>query len=236
MSARVSTVGRKESSVAWHAAFLTMMPVIKAHARIAFRHLGAEAREEAVHNVVCNACCAFARLAELGKTDVAYPTVLARYGVAQVKAGRKVGCRLNINDITSDYCRRWKNVTVERLDNYDIEQDAWQEVVVEDKHAGPAEVAATRIDFAQWLKVLPKPVCEGSPPSWPTTRRLPPPPRGFACRRAGSARSASSCTSPGASFRATHLLWCSSDLAGAVPVGPSPVATGRPRITKHCLQ
>ena len=48
-----------------------MMPAIKAHAKIAFRHLGPEAREEAVQETLCNACCAFARLVEFGKTDLA---------------------------------------------------------------------------------------------------------------------------------------------------------------------
>jgi hypothetical protein len=156
MIAPARSVRRKKSPAAWHKAFLAMMPPIKAHAKIAFRHLGPEAREEAVQEVICNACSAFARLVQRGKADLAYPSVLARYGVAQVKAGRKVGCHLNVNDITSEYCQRRKNVAVERLDAYDAEEDAWQEVIVEDKNAGPAEVAATRIDFATWLELLPK--------------------------------------------------------------------------------
>lgn len=46
-----------------------------------------------------NACCAVARLAELGKLDLAYPTVLARYGVAKVIDGRRVGNKLNVRDV-----------------------------------------------------------------------------------------------------------------------------------------
>ena len=154
MIAPARPVRRKKSLPAWHKAFLAMLPRIATHAKIAFRHLNAEAREEAVQEVVCNACHAFARLVELGKQDLAYPSALARYGVAQAKAGRKVGCRLNVNDITSEYCRRRKNVTVERLDFYDADEDAWQEVVVEDKHAGPAETAAARIDIDRWFRRL----------------------------------------------------------------------------------
>lgn len=156
MFAPARPVRRKRSPPAWHKAFLSMMPAIKAHAKIAFRHIGPEAREEAVQEVLCNACCAFARLAQLGKADLGYPSVLARYGVAQFNAGRKVGCPLNVNDVASDYCQRRKSVMVERLDAYDAEADAWQEIVIEDKHAGPADVAATRIDFATWLELLPK--------------------------------------------------------------------------------
>ena len=125
------------------------------HAKIAFRHLDPEAREEAIQEVVCNACCAFARLVELGKTDLAYPSPLARYGVAQAKDGRKVGGHLNCKDVLSDHCQRRKHLIIERLDKFDREAEAWEEILVEDKHAGPADVAVSRIDFAAWLRTLP---------------------------------------------------------------------------------
>jgi hypothetical protein len=140
----------------WHADFLAMMPSIKTHARIAFRSLDPEAREEAIQETLCNACCAYARLAELGKTDRAFPSALARFGVAQTRSGRKVGGKLNNRDVSSEYCQRQKDLIVERLDKFDKEDDAWQEVVVEDRRAGPAVVAATRIDFAAWLRGLPR--------------------------------------------------------------------------------
>ena len=67
---------------AWHRVFLSMLPAIARHACIAFRHMGPEAKAEAVQEAICNACVAFARLAELGKLDLAYPAVLARFAVA----------------------------------------------------------------------------------------------------------------------------------------------------------
>ena len=142
MVASVKRRQRRKSRPAWHAPFLAMLPTIKTHAKIAFRHLDPEAREEAVEEAVCNACCAVARLAELDKLDLAYPTVLARYAVAQVKDGRKVGCKLNVRDVLSPYCQQRKGVTVERLDKYDADEGCWIEVLVEDRHAGPAETAA----------------------------------------------------------------------------------------------
>ncbi len=141
------------SDAAWHGVFLDMLPTIRTHARIVFRHLDPENREEAVQDVVCNACCAVARLAELDKLNLAYPTVLARFAVAQVKDGRKVGCKLNVRDVLSPYCQQRKKISVERLDKFDREE-GWQEIVVEDRNAGPADVAATRIDFGEWLRTL----------------------------------------------------------------------------------
>ena len=156
MIAPAKLVRSKRSPVAWHEGFLAMMPAIQRHAKIAFRHLGADAREEMIQAVVCNCCRAYARLAELNKTDLAYPSVLARFGVAQTKEGRRVGAKLNCRDILSSYCQRKKKLTVERLDQYDSEEECWAEAIVEDHTAGPADTAATRIDFSAWLQILPR--------------------------------------------------------------------------------
>ncbi len=47
-------------------------------------------------------------------------------------------------------------MVLERLDRFNMEENAWREILVEDRHAGPAEVAATRIDFGRWLGILPR--------------------------------------------------------------------------------
>jgi len=96
-----------------------MLPVIETHARCVFRHLDAEARQETVQEVIANALVAFVRLVQLGKVSLAYPTVLARYAVAQVNEGRKVGNHLNVQDVSSAYCQRRKKISMERLDHFD---------------------------------------------------------------------------------------------------------------------
>ena len=145
---------------AWHQAFLRMLPAIETHARIAFRQLDREAQEEAVQEAVCNACRAAARLAESGKLDLAYPSVLAHFAVSQVKDGRKVGCSLNINDVLSPYCQQRKNVTVESIDHFDDEENGWREAVIVDTRSSPVpEIVAFRCDFAAWLASLPRRDC-----------------------------------------------------------------------------
>src|SRR5437016_3697665 len=100
----------------WQHVFLGMLPTIRRHAGIVFRYLRPEAREEAVQEVVANALAAIARLAELGKLDLAYATVLAKFGVAQVRSGRRLGSWLNVNDVMSPYAKRRKGFRVRRLD------------------------------------------------------------------------------------------------------------------------
>jgi hypothetical protein len=136
--------------------FLEMLPLIHEQASHAFRRELPERREELVAAVIANCWVAFVRLVDRGFVDVVYPTPLARFAIKQVRTGRRVGTKLNVLDISSKYCQRTKGVTLERLDVLNDSGDAWREVVVEDKTAGPAQIAATRIDFGNWLKSLPR--------------------------------------------------------------------------------
>ena len=131
-----------------------MLPQITKFAKIAFAHLKPEARDEAVQEVIANACQRYANLVEQGKTEVTNATALARYGVKQCRDHRKVGNRLNVLDILSKYCQNRKGLAVERLDRFDPAENAWEEIVVEDRHAGPSDIARTRIDFSDWLDSL----------------------------------------------------------------------------------
>jgi DNA-directed RNA polymerase specialized sigma24 family protein len=140
----------------WHARFLTFLPIITTYARNAFADRDPESREDLVEEVVVNALIAFKRLYDKGKIDIAYPSVLARYGICQVRDHRRAGCRLNVRDVSSEYAQQRKGFKVDRLDRFDTRQNAWMEVLVEDRRSGPAETAACRLDFAAWLRSLPK--------------------------------------------------------------------------------
>ena len=139
----------------WHAAFLAMLPAIVIQARYAFRHLDAEAYDDAIQEVIANALVAFVRLVELNKTDLAYPSALARYAVAQIHDGRRVGNRLNVRDVLSPYAQKRKDIRVERLDRFDEEDDEWTEAVVEDDRTPVPDQVAFRCDFPAWLDTLP---------------------------------------------------------------------------------
>jgi hypothetical protein len=131
-----------------------MLPQIKAHASYAFRHLRGEVRQDAIQETIANALVAFVALVRRGKMSIAYPSVLARYATAQYADGRRVGNRLNVREALSPYAQRLKGFRVDRLDQFDEENDSWSEAIVEDKTAGPAEIVRTRIDFSDWLDSL----------------------------------------------------------------------------------
>jgi hypothetical protein len=140
----------------WHAVFLRLVPRIRQHAQIHFRHANPADREDAVQEVVARALIQFLRLLELGKEHLIYAGPLARYAVAQVRGGRRVGGQLNIRDVSSQYCRARKGVSLNSLDGVDDVSGRWQEVLVEDRSATPADIAAARIDVRVWLQSLPK--------------------------------------------------------------------------------
>jgi RNA polymerase sigma factor (sigma-70 family) len=145
----------RKKSTNWQQRFLALLPVIVNYVRPAFRELGPEAKAEAVQEAVANAFVAYARLVEQGRETLAFATVLARFAVAQVRAGRQVGGQLNAQDISSKYCQRRKRIRLGRLDRFDPQEGCWQETIVEDHRTPVLDQVWFRIDFPAWLDTLP---------------------------------------------------------------------------------
>lgn len=141
----------KKSRPVWHDGFLAMVPTIRRSARVAFRHLGEEAQEDAIAETVANALVAYVRLFEQGKIDLAYPTVLARYAIAQINSGRRVGNHLNTKDVLAEAARKRHGFTVESLNRFDKHVGEWIEAVIEDTRTPVPDQAAFRCDFPEWL-------------------------------------------------------------------------------------
>lgn len=145
----------KKHSARWQERFVALLPVILRYVAPAFRQLGPEAKAEAIQEAVANCCVAYSRLVERGKESLAFATVLARYAVAQVQTGRRVGGQLNVKDVTSNYAQFRKQFSVSRLDRYDTVEGCWREAVVEDYRTPVADQASFRVDFPAWLQTLP---------------------------------------------------------------------------------
>jgi len=145
---------RKASHPRWQIRFLEMLPAIRRQAQYCFRKLPPEIREELVQETLANCYVACCRLAQRKKLAIARPSPLARFAVAQIRAGRRVGSQLNVQDILSPQSRRVHGLTIERLDQPDGQTGIWNQLVLEDRQAGPAETAAARMDLAAWFGTL----------------------------------------------------------------------------------
>jgi DNA-binding NarL/FixJ family response regulator len=160
MSAPLGSKCRQHETGSDGERFLGMLPQILRQARIASRGLRAEARDELMQEVVANAYCAFVQLVLNGQAAVAYPTPLAQFALRQIRAGRRVGNRMNSQDVLSPSAGRVHRPTIETLDGHDPRTGRWKEILVEDRHAGPADIAAARIDIAAWLGTLSPRYCQ----------------------------------------------------------------------------
>jgi hypothetical protein len=134
--------------------FLSMLPAIREQANFAFRRMSLEVREELIQEVVAQAYSLFVRLCQRRKLAVVYPTPLAQFAIKKVRAGRRIGSRGNIRDVTSPRVRVAKGFRIEHLDKFNQRTGQWREALVEDRTAGPAETAVARIDWAAWLRSL----------------------------------------------------------------------------------
>jgi hypothetical protein len=108
-----------------------------------------------VQESVARAMLDYLRLVERGREHIARATPLARFAVAQVRQGRRVGGRLNSADVSSEYCRAKKGVSLLSLDSRDQASGSCRELLVEGRRSTPADIAAARIDVDRWLKTLP---------------------------------------------------------------------------------
>lgn len=154
MIASTKTARPISSRRSGNAQFLAMLPQIRKQASIAFLGARPEAKEELIAEAVANAYCAFVRLVDRGRKELVFATPLAHYAIRQVRVGRRVGTKLNVRDVSSEYAQRAHGFTVERLDHFDAAEGEWREVLVESRQAGPAETAAARVDTTAWLKSL----------------------------------------------------------------------------------
>ena len=157
MTTQPVPVADNRLSPVWQAEFLAhLLPRVKTHARFRFRNLPRFEREEAEAESVAVALLFFARLVERGKNPSSFAVQIARIAVLRVKSGRLVGCEERSRDVLSRLARQRRQFKVESLDDCGVRHDGeWQAIIVEDRKCTPADVAACRIDFSEWLNRMP---------------------------------------------------------------------------------
>jgi hypothetical protein len=146
------------SCVTWQSDFLKVLPAVQTHAKIRFRRLRADVREEAIAEASAAACLNFYVAAQQGKLNVLTPGSLSDFSARHVTAGRHVGGRQDAaKDVLSPACRRRHGVTVFSIDDSnraDRGGNDWRQILIADRRTQIPDVAAMRIDFAEWLNTL----------------------------------------------------------------------------------
>ena len=143
-----------QQAAGWQERFTALLPLIARCLAAAFRKLPPELRAEAIEEGIANCCVAYYGLVERGKENLAFGSVLAKFAIRQVFAGRRVGGSLNSADVSSDYARRRQQFEVNRLDRYDPIERCWKEVLLEDSKTPILDQVCFRLDFPSWLSTL----------------------------------------------------------------------------------
>ena len=147
MSAALSVVPE------WHEQFVAViLPAVEAIARRRFHGLPVADREESTAEAIAAALVAFVRLIRRGKDPAVFAGRLAQVAVLKVLEGRLAGSPDRINDVFSRYGRQRRGFQLEHLDNEcRREGQDWESALVENWTVTPADLAASRIDFREWL-------------------------------------------------------------------------------------
>jgi DNA-binding CsgD family transcriptional regulator len=141
----------------WQAGFLQVLPTIQSQARIRFRKLSANRREDAIQEAIASACASYQRLAAQGKLHAAHPSTLANFAVNFVRNGRHVGgMQDRARDVMSPACQKRRGIRIVSADANPAGHgtDGWRQIVIADRRASIPDVACFRVDFAEFLKIL----------------------------------------------------------------------------------
>ena len=96
---------------------------------------------------------AASRLVWAGKEDLAYATPLATFAIRQVIAGRRVGNKHNIRDVSSAVAQRRGRFTLRTLPAESSEVNVWSEILADDTLTPVPDQVAFRLDFSAWLRI-----------------------------------------------------------------------------------
>jgi len=146
--------------------FLTILPRIRTHAGIYFRHVKCCVKKsDLIAEVLALAWKWFVRLAQRGKDATQYPSVLATFAARAVNAGRRLCGQLKAKDVLSERAQQRHGFRVEQLPistrtcheelngvHGQRHLDAFEERLQDNTMTPPDEQAAFRIDFPAWLR------------------------------------------------------------------------------------
>ena len=139
----------------WQSNFMSILPAVQTHATVCFRRLNPTDQEEATAEAVARACVTYRKLVQQKKLGQVYVSNLATNAVRAVNGGRHVGGRQSCRCVLNSLTHKKKGVAVTSLSPWDATEGTWREIAVETKRVSPADTAAFRVDFAEWLAQWP---------------------------------------------------------------------------------
>jgi DNA-directed RNA polymerase specialized sigma24 family protein len=147
-----------------HQQFEAALPAIRQTARYALRRRRRRDRDDLLAEAIACAWKAWRGLVARGKNPVVVGvTAIAGWAARHALNGRRIGNRHGGRHKMDVHHRRARHLGGYEVISYDsgpaARSDdgpaAWRDWVATDRHMGPADAAAFRVDFACWLASLP---------------------------------------------------------------------------------
>jgi hypothetical protein len=138
-----------------HADFLSILPVIRRHGQVVFRHLKCPGKkEDAVGEMIALCWKWFRRLAEKGQDGRQFPSALATYAARAVQGGRRLCGQEKSKDALSPLAQNRRGFAVQSLPDFSTLAGNPLEEALADNTVTPVdEQVAFRMDFPRWLSI-----------------------------------------------------------------------------------
>jgi hypothetical protein len=130
-------------------------PRIHRIATLQHRRLHGDQHDDAVADTIALAWKAYRRMALQGRDPDPLLGPIVRYSAGHVRAGKLIGGYPHVNDVMSRFARGRNGYAVTSLAHAEHDQAAAEvHDALRDRGLGPAEEAACRVDYADWLATL----------------------------------------------------------------------------------
>lgn len=147
---------RRISRRVLHRRFLSILPRIRLHAKVYFRHVKCwHTKEDRIAETIDLAWKWFISLAKRGKDARYFASVLASYAAKAVKSGRRLCGQLKSKDVLSELAQQRHNFYVGKLPDFSTEStNPLMEALTDNTVTPVDEQVAFRIDFPAWLQTM----------------------------------------------------------------------------------
>ena len=150
-----------------HARFLALLPRIRTHGRVVFRHLKCPNKKaDAIAEMVALSWRWFVRLVQKGKDPAQFPSILATFAARAVQSGRRLTRMERPKDVLSPRAQQLHDFKVESLPvstrasfehlysspHGQQRQDTFEERLRDNTVTPVPEQVSFRLDFPAWLK------------------------------------------------------------------------------------
>lgn len=137
-----------------HASFLSILPRIKQHGQVYFRHLKCQhTHDEAIAEMTALSWKWFVSLVQKGKDPTTFVSAIASYAAKAVRSGRRLCGQEKAKDVLSPQAQKRRSFAVVTLPDYStLNGNPLEEALIDNTQTPVPDQVSFRCDFPVWVK------------------------------------------------------------------------------------